>query len=321
MNLLMLVAIAASVSEHPANTELLKSTECATTLIRTGELEEARKTLLSAVEIGRARGASDFRLGTALNNLGSVYHHLGDGKAAARYYREAVLMLKDSNRPDSGVWGPLINLGALRVGEGRLTEAETLYVQASEAISRALGSQAAESIVVLNGLADINIRRHRYTEAERYVIDSLERLEALGGSGQHRAMALFHLATIREHRGRLGDAEALLRRAIAAWEGSVGRSHPTYAAAITKLAILISVTKPVEAEALFRAALICRERQLGRDHAETGSIVAAYAGLLRKTGRKQEARLLQRRLEGRARSQEGNSYTVNISALERGERQ
>jgi tetratricopeptide (TPR) repeat protein len=234
-----------------------------------------------------------------------------------RYYLESISLLEATGHPGPAIATPLINLATVRTEQGRLGEAEELHTRALNLLARVFGPAAAEVGVALNGLAELSIKRRNHSEAERHLLRALPLWDGVNQAGKHRAMTLFHLSTVRDRQGRAAEAESLLRRAVSDWEDSVGEAHPTYAAAITRLAMLLAGTKPHEAEGLFAVALSFREKQLGADHPETGRTLAAYAHLLRRSGRKREARALQERADRIARNSppDLSSYTVNISVL------
>ncbi len=64
---------------------------------------------------------------------------------------------------------------------------------------------------------------------------------------------------------RLGEAEPLMRRALAIDEGSYGPDHPNVATALNNLAELLQATNRLgEAEPLMRRALAIDERRTAR---------------------------------------------------------
>jgi hypothetical protein len=83
---------------------------------------------------------------------------------------------------------------------------------------------------------------------------------------------------------RLGEAEPLMRRALAITEASLGTDHPTVATRLNNLAQLLHATNRLgEAEPLMRRALAMAftfEREHGREHPRRASRQANYEALL-----------------------------------------
>ena len=78
---------------------------------------------------------------------------------------------------------------------------------------------------------------------------------------------------------RLGEAEPLIRRALAIDEASLGKDHPTVAIDLNNLASLLQATNRLgEAEPLMRRALAIDEASFGKDHPR----VATHPVLWRK---------------------------------------
>jgi hypothetical protein len=95
---------------------------------------------------------------------------------------------------------------------------------------------------------------------------------------------------------RLGEAEPLIRRALAIDEASFGKDHPTVAIRLNNLAGLLRATNRLgEAEPLIRRALAIDEASLGKDHPTVAIRLNNLARLLQATNRLGEAEPLMRR--------------------------
>ena len=96
--------------------------------------------------------------------------------------------------------------------------------------------------------------------------------------------------------GNFAEAEALMRRALALWEESLGPNHPHVASALSNLASLLRATNRLaEAEPLFRRALAIIEASYGTDHPGVAGCLNNLAVLLQATNRLTEAEPLFRR--------------------------
>ena len=78
---------------------------------------------------------------------------------------------------------------------------------------------------------------------------------------------------------RLGEAEPLIRRALAIDEASYGPDHPDVASDLNNLAQLLQATNRLgEAEPLIRRALAIDEASYGPDHPDVASDVNRPGG-------------------------------------------
>ncbi|HNK18741.1 MAG TPA: tetratricopeptide repeat protein, partial [Piscinibacter sp.] len=97
-------------------------------------------------------------------------------------------------------------------------------------------------------------------------------------------------------KARYGDAEPLMRRALAIDEASLGREHPSVAIDLNNLATLLQDTNRLaDAEPLMRRALAIDEASLGREHPSVAIDLNNLATLLQDTNRLADAEPLLRR--------------------------
>jgi len=116
------------------------------------------------------------------------------------------------------------------------------------------------------------------------------------GIGQPTALLMNKLSRLLYAKSLYAQAEALMRRALAISEASLGPDHPTVAIRLNGLAILLKDTnRPVEAEPLYRRALAIDEGSFGPDHPTVARDLNNLAALLHATDRFAEAEPLMRR--------------------------
>jgi tetratricopeptide (TPR) repeat protein len=97
-------------------------------------------------------------------------------------------------------------------------------------------------------------------------------------------------------KGLLGEAEPLMRRALAIDEASYGSDHPNVASLLNNLAQLLQATNRLaEAEPLMRRALVIDEASYGSDHPDVARDLNNLALLLKATNRLSEAEPLMHR--------------------------
>ena len=110
------------------------------------------------------------------------------------------------------------------------------------------------------------------------------------------AIDLNNLAGLLQATNRLGEAEPLMRRALAIAEASYGSEHPHVATCLNSLARLLQDTNRLgEAEPLMRRALAIDEASYGAEHPLVAIRLNNLALLLQATNRLGEAEPLMRR--------------------------
>jgi tetratricopeptide (TPR) repeat protein len=107
-------------------------------------------------------------------------------------------------------------------GDGRLEEAESLYLEAVAAIDGATGPTMLLARAV-DGLGDLCRAQRRFDAAAGYYVRAAELWEPLLGPEQPRlATTLHNLGVVYLETERLDAAEPALRRALSIWEKSLG---------------------------------------------------------------------------------------------------
>jgi tetratricopeptide (TPR) repeat protein len=110
------------------------------------------------------------------------------------------------------------------------------------------------------------------------------------------ARLLLSCGVYMEERAAFGDAEQLLRRALAIRESVLGLEHADVGFALDRLAsVLHHADRMAEAEPLYRRALAIVEATLGAEHHDTAQILNDLAAMLVHMDRSTEAEALFRR--------------------------
>ena len=132
----------------------------------------------------------------------------------------------------------------------------------------------------------------RYSEAEPHKRAAVRSAQ----TPEEMAVALNNLAQLLQATNRLGEAEPLMRRALAIDEASYGDEHPEVAIRLNNLAGLLQATNRLgEAEPLMRRALAIDEASYGDEHPRVAIDLNNLALLLQATNRLVEAEPLMRR--------------------------
>ena len=120
----------------------------------------------------------------------------------------------------------LNNLALLYKNQGRLSEAEPLYLRSLASVETTLGPEHLDVATSLNNLAGLYFVQGRHQEAEALCRRSAAILKAKPGD-EHPEMstALSNLGTLLVDLGRYEDGEQLLRRSLELRERQLGPHH------------------------------------------------------------------------------------------------
>jgi tetratricopeptide (TPR) repeat protein len=124
------------------------------------------------------------------------------------------------------------------------------------------------------------------------------------------------LAQLLDAKSLLGEAEPLMRRALAIGEKIFGTEHPKVAIRLSNLAALLQSTNRLsEAEPLMRRALEIDEKSFGTEHPNVAISLNNLAHLLQATNRLSEAEPLMRRVVTIFESSLGEDHPNSATAL------
>lgn len=188
-----------------------------------------------------------------------------------------------------------------------LDRAEAALSEARD-VTRALGEILEASDPWEGGIGD--------TAAARALLElGLRQVEGLDGRPRVQAGLLEALSGVHTSLGRLDDAEAQARRALALRKRTVGERHPEVAASLSALAeVLKRRGRLEEAEALHREALSLQVRELGPDHPQVAETLTLLAQRLPGQPLAEAQELYERALEIR-RSSLGPDHPLVAASL------
>lgn len=168
-----------------------------------------------------------------------------DFDTAARSFALAV-----SLDPENPLYLGGAALNALRMGN--FTESEALYLRSIEAAKTVFGPDDPQVATVTFGLVELYRDQGRYRDGEALCHDMLVRLVGTP-FGSMRARVHSRLGDLHRRQGRLDDAEARYRSAIAECEAAYGTAHPKVAGQLRRLAELYRAKgRTADAEAVMR---------------------------------------------------------------------
>ena len=265
-------------------------------------------------------GATPRQRERAMMSLGALYHELGQDSQASRIYTRVLRDVEARAGRRNGDYALLLsNLATIDLWAKRYDKAEP---RIREAISIYEASAAQDDVrlaVARNALGEILVARKQYAEAEDLLRSARATLQGKLGEGERTAITINNLAASRRTQGHVQEALVLFQEAVEMTERALGRRHPHTARALNNLAAAYAdADRFREAESAWRESLEIIEATLGQEHPVYGEVLQNYAHMLRRLGRKKEAKPLEARskalLAGAARAN-GSAMTVDISEL------
>ncbi|CAG0952159.1 eukaryotic-like serine/threonine-protein kinase [Phycisphaerales bacterium] len=198
--------------------------------------------------------------------------------------------------------------GALRSPDpsvkGRDVRVADVLDQAAKDAGVTLADQPETLIDVRMTLASTYLGLSLYDQADEQAGLALELAQATRGKDSGEAVRCANLlARARQHRGRLGEAEALNREWLPIARRVLGDDDPqTLSAMATQATLLGQSGKFADAEAAWRDLVEIRTKTLGEDHEETLTALGRQAQMLARQSKHREAiEVIRRVLAARVR--------------------
>jgi tetratricopeptide (TPR) repeat protein len=254
-----------------------------------------------------------------LDGLASAYADLGLYNESEHTYRQALAIVEKSEGVNS------LNYAILAGGMAVLptltgNHAEIITLLSASIAANAQTGPVRDLIVVRNCLADILIADKRYQEAETLLLDSQSDLVRVDSS--HSLLVgncLNSLAVVYFSLGQYAKSVEFNLKSIRFLEASQGAKYPGLIVPYNNMGnSYVKMGRLNDALFTFeRAAALCGE-SFGRDRAYCGSVLENYEVVLRRLGRKREAKVLQarsRQIERAADRLDGVGTTISVNAL------
>ncbi|MEM7249005.1 MAG: serine/threonine-protein kinase [Acidobacteriota bacterium] len=247
------------------------------TYMSLGRLDDARRQLDDAVELGR-EGAG------------------ADNADTLRFQNSQAVLLSE---------------------QGRHAEAEPLLVEILETQRSTLGDTHRDTLAVANNLALVLQEQGRHAEAEPLLAEVLGGLrETRGPEHQDTVTALVNLGLVQLASGHFDEAEPSLVEAHAINQRLLGEEHPRTLAAAGNVAVLRAGQGRLdEAAGLHRGTLELRRRVLGNDHPDTLSSLTHLADVRRRQVRHEESETLLLEALGTGLPTHGEDHPSTLFAL------
>ncbi|KAL9084626.1 MAG: hypothetical protein Q9165_007981 [Trypethelium subeluteriae] len=209
--------------------------------------------------------------------------------------------VEDSNLNINGMEWTLHSLGNLYADQGKLAEAEKMYMRALQGYEEALGPKHTLTLDTVNNLGVLYAKQGKLAEAEEMYMRALQgREEALGSKHTSTLDSIHCLAILRKDQGKLAEAETMYMRALQGYEEALGSKHTSTLDMVNNLGNLYADQgKLAEAEKMYMRALQGKEEALGSKHTSTLMTVNNLGNLYADQGKLAEAeKMYMRALQG-----------------------
>lgn len=287
-----------------------------------GRLDEALGYMEKSVHMVREGLRPDpLVLAQFQNNYGTLLHACGRYAQAEHAFGQALSVRKrqlGAEHPDTLTTSA--NLAALYFDEGRSDQAGRLMESVLAVRERVDAPTSLPLACVLQNLGCAYLVRGRFGESERLLERALDmQKRARGASHPEVAIVLSNLGYVHHAQGKNREAELYLLDAIGIYRAAVGDRHPDLGAMIQVLAaVFLAQERLVEADIHATQAIAIFEESLGPDHPKLASALITHASVLRKAGRKRDAKALEaraKRISTVARRENPGKFIVDIGDL------
>ena len=240
------------------------------TFLSQGRADHALEQFQLSLMEAEATGVPDSNLAVVHDALGRASMRAGGYRNSKKHFEKALHLMGEDSEHRSVA---LSNLGQACQALGELAHAEQLYAQAAKA------SPNAPPFWHLLGA--VQFLQKRYDEAEY----SYHRAIAVSDA-RTTAVTRSDLAVLLEARGKVREAVVLLEQAIGGTAAGQERARM-----LTNLGLWqMKLGKRDETQVSMRRALDEMELAVGPHHPDVARVLREYGQILRKTGRKAEAK-------------------------------
>jgi CHAT domain-containing protein/tetratricopeptide (TPR) repeat protein len=233
---------------------------------------------------------------TVMHNLAAAYATAGRVADAERLYQAGLDLAGRVPNGDKFLAQGQHNLATFYLGEGRLAEAIALFRKALAAKEKELGPDDPNVAVTLNNLAGALLADGNAAEAEKLLLRAMDIFKkGKYETHPHAIITRNMLAEVYRFQGRLAEAETLARDTLTELQDAIGTSDNSrnaikVSACLVRLGyVLKDRVKNQDAEAAARRAVALRERYLEPGHPDTAAAWSLLAGVVRASGRLDDA--------------------------------
>ncbi|KAI5460666.1 hypothetical protein BGZ63DRAFT_488681 [Mariannaea sp. PMI_226] len=233
---------------------------------------------------------------TLLLNMGGYFHYRGQWDIAEQHEAEAARIAREEDDEEQlFTLTAMDNLATIYRDQGRLEEAEKLFVQVMETCKTKLGADHPNMLTSMANLASTYWNQGRWEEAEKLDIQVMEtRKMKLGADHPDTLTSMGNLAVTYMHQGRWEEAEKLDIQVMETRKTKLGADHPDTLTGMGNLAVTyMHQGRWEEAEKLEKQVVETSKTKLGADHPDTLTSMGNLAATYRNQGRWEEAEKLE----------------------------
>jgi len=182
-------------------------------------------------------------------------------------------------------------LGDLYSDQGKMTEAEDMYLRALTGSKKAWGPAHTSTLDTVGNLGNLYSKQGRMKEAEDMYLRALTGFEQAWGSAHTSTLdTVNNLGVLYSKQGRMKEAEDMYLRALTGFEQAWGSAHTSTLDTVNNLGNLYSKQgKMKEAEDMYLRALTGFEQAWGSAHTSTLDTVNNLGILYKNQGKMKEA--------------------------------
>ncbi|OQU94929.1 Tetratricopeptide repeat-containing protein [Cladophialophora immunda] len=209
------------------------------------------------------------------------------------------------------------NLGIIYFDQGKLAEAEKMYIRALQSYEEACGPDHTSTLDTVNNLGLLYADQGKLGKAERMYIRALKGYEEVLGPDHISTLdTVNNLGNLYAYQGKLAKAEKMCIRALQGKEKTLGPDHISTLDTVNNLGNLyVYQGELAEAEKMYIRALQGKERALGPDHISTLSMVNNLGNLYKNRGKRAEAeKMYIRALQGKEKAR-GPDHTSTLDTV------
>jgi len=182
-------------------------------------------------------------------------------------------------------------LGILYKDQGKMKEAEDMYLRALTGKEKAWGPEHTSTLGTINNLGNLYSDQGKMKEAEDMYLRALTGYEKAWGSEHTSTLnTVNNLGILYKDQGKMKEAEDMYLRALTGKEKAWGSEHTSTLDTVNNLGLLYSDQgKMKEAEDMYLRALTGYEKAWGSEHTSTLNTVNNLGILYKDQGKMKEA--------------------------------
>ncbi|KAI0506703.1 hypothetical protein F5B22DRAFT_440722 [Xylaria bambusicola] len=190
-------------------------------------------------------------------------------------HAECCVMRLDS---DDGIEWAFHSLGNLFRSQGKLAEAEAMYIRALQGYEKAWGPEHPSTLDTVNNLGLLYKDQSKLAKAEAMYIRALQGYEKAWGPEHPSTLDIVNnLGVLYKNQGKLAEAEAMYIRALQGYQKAIGpqnivRYRPAIGTSYNLGSLLYTQGKQNEAKSLLRQVHVNLEALLGPLHKDVQSL-------------------------------------------------